>query len=498
MKVVFAAMGEENLGTGSISAVLKRAGHETALAFDPALFDERIYFHIEFLAKLFSQKTKVIDKIVRLKPDLLAISVFSDNYQWALEIARGVKKKMDVPVYFGGVFPTNSPEVVLGNDCVDIVCVGEGEMPTVELCDSMARGEIDYSIKNLYFKKDGEIIKNEIRPLQDLNTLPAFDKEIFKDDIIVKNRYYTLSSKGCAVACSYCSQSFYEVFNKGKDARRKAVDLMIDELVEAKEIYGVTLVDLEDNILFSNYKWFRDFAPKYKEKVDVPYICMGHPLFVTDETARLLKESGCYRLQLGIQSLDEKNRKDLLHRPETNERILEAFRHLDNHGVRYSVDHIFGLPNERDEEHLYEAAKVYCQCKSLHKVNCFFLTCFPKTPMIDYAIKYKMIKPEDRVKIDEGHQDFYYDYGITTDPELKRLFRTYAIFFRLIPVMSERMRKWFLDKRIMRYFRWLPKIFTMFCVDMYLTFRNWDPVSRHLLNQYLMWLKRIMFEGGVK
>lgn len=498
MKVVFAVMGEENLATGSLSAVLKAAGHETSLAYDPALFDERIYFHIDFLARLFSQREKVIRKIVTERPDLVAISVFSDNYQWALAIAEGVKKRIDVPIILGGVFATNCPETVIASPFVDIVCVGEGEAPMLELCDSMRRGEMDYGIKNLWFKKDGEVVSNPCRPLQNLDDLPPFDKEIFEDDIRIADRYYTLASKGCICACSYCSQSFYKEFHGRKDGRRKSVDLLIDELVAAKEKYDFRLVDLEDNILFSNLRWFREFAGKYVERVGVPYICMGHPLCVSDEVARLLKQSGCYRLQLGIQSMDEENRKTFLHRPETNERITKCFAHLDRHGVQYSVDHIFGLPNERDKEHLRDAASAYSQCEMIHKINCFFLTCFPKTPMVQYAIEHGMIRPEDEAKINAGEQDFYYDYGITVDDELKRLFKAYAIFFRIIPILPQSWRFKIIEREWVKYFALLPKTATLFCIDMYLTFRNRDPVSRHLLNKYLWWLRRIMFQGGVR
>jgi radical SAM superfamily enzyme YgiQ (UPF0313 family) len=499
MKIVFAVMGEDNLSTESLSAVLKQAGHETALAFDPALFGELLYFHIDWLARLFSQRTKVIQKIVRLHPDLVAISVFSNNYQWACAIAEGVKKHLSVPIIFGGVFATNCPETVIANPNVDIVCLGEGEQPIVELVNSMAKGTIDDTIKNLWFKKNGDVIKNPVRPLQDLDALPAFDKSIFENDIIVGNRYYTLMSKGCMCACSYCSQSFYVQFNNGMDHRRKSVDHIIEELRQAKAKYHLRLIDFEDNVLYSNKAWFREFAARYKAEIDVPYICMGHPLAMDDEIAALLASSGCYRLQIGIQSMDEKNRKALLHRPETNEQVRRCFRVLDKYKVRYSIDHIFGLPNERDEQHLFEATWEYSQLSSLHKANFFFLTCYPKTPMVRYAIQHGMIKAEDEQKINAGAQDlFCYDYGITTDNALRRLFRAYVIFFRMIPILPKRVKEFMLRHNIVRFFWIFPKKPTLLCIDVFLAFKNRDPVSRHLLEHYFLWLRRILFQGGVK
>jgi anaerobic magnesium-protoporphyrin IX monomethyl ester cyclase len=499
MKIVFAAMGEDNLSTESLSAALKQAGHETALAFDPSLFDEGMSYRIASLARLFSQRTKVVQKIVRLNPDLVAISVFSDNYRWACAVAEGVKRHLPVPIIFGGVFATNCPETVIANPHVDMVCIGEGEQPIVELVGSMAKGTIDESIKNLWFKKNGEVIKNPVRPLQDLDALPAFDKSIFENDITVRNRYYTLASRGCMFACSYCSQSFYAQFNNGKDHRRKSVDLIIEELRQAKGKYHFRLVDFEDSVLFANKAWFREFALRYKTEIDVPYICMGHPLAMDDEIAALLASSGCYRVQIGIQSMDEKNRKALLHRPETNEQVRRCCRALDKYKVRYAIDHIFGLPNERDEQHLFEAAWEYSQFSSLHKIDCFFLTCYPKTPMIRYAIQHGMIKAEDEQQINAGAQgSFFYDYGITTDKALRRLFKAYVIFFRIIPILPKRVKEWMLRHKMVRVFWIFPKIPTLLCIDLFLAFKNRDPVSRHWLEHYSRWFRRILLQGGVK
>ena len=43
MNVTFVAMGSELLGLERMSAFLKERGHNVSLAFDPALFAERVY-----------------------------------------------------------------------------------------------------------------------------------------------------------------------------------------------------------------------------------------------------------------------------------------------------------------------------------------------------------------------------------------------------------------------------------------------------------------------
>ena len=162
MNVTFVAMGSELLGIERMSAFLKQKGHKVSLAFDPSLFAERVYIENPYFAKLFSTTQETIDEIVSQNPDIVGFSVIADIYQWALYVATEVKKRIDVPVIFGGVMPMSNPEVVLKNDCVDIVCIDDGEHPMAELLESMERGSMRADIKNLCFKDGGKIMKRKI------------------------------------------------------------------------------------------------------------------------------------------------------------------------------------------------------------------------------------------------------------------------------------------------------------------------------------------------
>src|SRR3989344_6439993 len=181
MNVTFVAMGSELLGLESMSAVLKKHGHNVNLAFEPALFDDKVYFHIKSLAKLFSSKKQVIKKIINSKPDIIGFSVISLTYQWSIMMAKELKKHLkDTPIIFGGVFAMSNPETVLEQSCVDVVCIGDGEYPLFELVESMKKGKIDYKIKNLWFKKDNKIIKNKLREPVKFDEYPIFDKSLFE------------------------------------------------------------------------------------------------------------------------------------------------------------------------------------------------------------------------------------------------------------------------------------------------------------------------------
>ena len=154
MNVTFVQAEAESLAIEYLSSVLKSHGHKTYLTFDPMLFDSPSVQN-SYLSRKFDIREALVEQIKDTKPDLVSFSVFTGNYQWALSMARSVKKVLGVPIIFGGVHPTSVPEIVISEDCVDMVCVGEGEYALLELVEDLEQGRVNYETKNIWFKKLG-------------------------------------------------------------------------------------------------------------------------------------------------------------------------------------------------------------------------------------------------------------------------------------------------------------------------------------------------------
>ena len=158
MKIIFPVMGAENISVAVMATLCKDLGHSVKVAFDRALFDDKQYFSIDFLANLFDKKKQVIEEIIKEKPDVLALSVFSDNYQWSLDLVRRVKEKhKDFVTVWGGIHPTSVPGEVIKEDAVDFVIEGDGELPMTKLLYALENGKVFEDVPNLWFKRDGEI-----------------------------------------------------------------------------------------------------------------------------------------------------------------------------------------------------------------------------------------------------------------------------------------------------------------------------------------------------
>lgn len=407
MKVCFVYGAHENLGIEYLSSVLKQAGHQVQLAFDPLLFNDA-YINVPFLKGFFGYRQKLLDEIFSGEPDLIAFSVVTDDFQWACQIALDIKKvRKDIPIVFGGIHPTSLPEYVIQQPFEPIVCIGEGEFPLLDLVTGLEKnGGIEncLDIQNFWFKWKGEIIKNAVRPLiQDLDILPFADKEIFYEKTLYFSKIYTvMTARGCPYKCSYCCNdvisSIYK--GKGKILRQRSVDNVLNELVEMKTKWNYKSVSFYDDTFAFNKNWLGKFCSEYKKRIDLPFRCIIHPKFVDEYRIALLKKAGCVNLELGIQSISEPSRHKILDRHESNSEIKKALTLLKEAGIGFSVDHILGIPYENEQDQI-EAVKFYNELRP-DLIDTFWMTYYPRTKIVDIALQAGILSEGEKNKIEAG------------------------------------------------------------------------------------------------
>ena len=142
MKIAFINDSSQQLGIQYMSAVLKQHGHEVKLFMDPQLFADDV-IQINSLGKLFNYENKIVKDVKEFSPDLIGISIVTDFYQWACNIAQKIKAEIDTPIIVGGIHPTSVPDRVMNNKNFDMLCIGEGEFAMLELANSLEKGAID-------------------------------------------------------------------------------------------------------------------------------------------------------------------------------------------------------------------------------------------------------------------------------------------------------------------------------------------------------------------
>lgn len=308
------------------------------------------------------------DKVKRFSPDLIAISILEDNYQYADHLLQVVKSLgRNIPVNAGGSTPTVAPEVVIENPHIDYVIQGEGEEAMKEFCDLMERGKSVGGVRNLWYKKNGEVKNNSLRPFVDMDTLPVQNLDLWDKRHFIKpycgelyRTGYFEMSRGCLHKCTYCINYTCQKLLRGagKFHREKSIDKVIEEIKILKGKYNFEMIIFcDDNGLLMSRARMEEFAESWQLEINLPYWINATAETINRENLSKLKETGCCGIAMGIESGSEWLRRNVLKRRTTDESIEKAFKLIHQFGIRTTANNMIGFPGEYEED-IFETIKL--------------------------------------------------------------------------------------------------------------------------------------------
>jgi len=366
------------LGLGYIVACLKKAHHDvrvfdttfykcSEIKSDDLLREAALQVKNPDLTKygLVGEETdvfkKFIQELLEFSPDMVGISVSDPNYEFGLDFLRLVKKlKPDILTIAGGPTPTVSPDEVLKEECVDMICVGEAEEALVELCSNIDDKKDVKDIKNIWIKEAGQIYKNPVRALQNIDGIPAPDLSILDYRHFMRplgGKVYRMATvmwtRGCLYHCHYCANSSYVNVYKGKGSfyRIKDPEIFVKELKDIKEKFNLNFLFFVDDIFPLHKKEIIEkFCKLYSKEVDLPFSINLHPLLVTEEQLKKVFEIGCVNICVGLESGSTEIRKKILGRNYEDSKIISIFKYANANNIRSSSFNMVGLPHETRED----------------------------------------------------------------------------------------------------------------------------------------------------
>jgi radical SAM superfamily enzyme YgiQ (UPF0313 family) len=462
MHITFVAIGWEQLSVSLLSAIAKEEGYTTSLAFSRSLFNDRYNIYNPGLASFFDDTKDVIKSIEKERPDIVAFSPVTSTYQWMLEVAGDIKKRLpQVKIIFGGVHVSAVPERVLRNEFVDYIVVGEGEFAFRQILFHIKTGSQPGALlaNTLYKTTDGSVVTGPRDGfISDLDELPVFDKQLWEPYMRFNDLYFTITSRGCPYKCTYCFNSFFSdlsVNTASQYIRQRSPEHVMLELISAKKRYNPKIIEFEDDVFSLNKSWLKDLLAKYRKEIKIPYQCMTHPRFLDEETGRMLAESGCVFVQMGVQSMDDVYKKEHLRRPETTADIEKALSILHKNRIKVKVDHMFALPNEPLEAQ-EKACQIYTEYKPF-RIQTFWTIYLPGTEMLTSAVDRGLLTNAQMEAILDGNdQDFFRNSNKLKEPEKFRIYKSYELYFKLITIIPKFIIKKFSPKLFIR----LPQMFT--------------------------------------
>ncbi|MCB0221009.1 MAG: B12-binding domain-containing radical SAM protein [Chrysiogenetes bacterium] len=458
MKVLFINPGKEMGGIQCLSAFLKQGGHETALINDSRLFDNP-WVSFPRLARYADLGDEVVKQAIDIAPDLIAFSVVSDDFQWALTRARQLKAALGVPVVFGNIHPTSEPEQTLSHPEVDFIVRGEGEYPLLGLADALEKHHGFDKVRGLGYRSNGQVVLNELHPLiQDLDELPFPDKDFTYEVMPYLNRgYTTMTGRGCPYRCTFCDNTtsmnlYREAGQKGRWPRRHSPEYVVREILWAKERYGIDHVRFNDEDFSYDKNWTRRFCELYKKEVDIPYFAWVYPNTIDEEIATLMAESGCDSVEMGVQSGSARLRNEVMHRRTPEENILRAMHAFRKVGIKCTVDMIVGLPTETIED-LDISVDLINRGRPYH-LYAFWMRYYASTEILNIAKERAVLSPAEIAQIRDGNYGRGSIAGGTTR-EKNVLAHRYHTLLVMTPILPQRFVSWLLRRNFVRF---MPRV----------------------------------------
>jgi radical SAM superfamily enzyme YgiQ (UPF0313 family) len=374
------------LGLLTIATPLDRAGYHIKI------IDQRVDKH---------WRRELLEEIGK-NPICVGITCMTGpQIMHGLEISRLVRQHGDVPIVWGGIHPTLLPRQTLENENIDIVVQGEGEETFLELVQTLEKAESLSKVKGLWYKEKGEIKNTEPRPFIDLNEQPPLsyhlvDVNRYLVEVFGKGHLSFESSRGCAFKCTYCyNTKVFESTWRG---------LTVDETIRRIKIlikdYKPEGILFSDDNFFGNKERALLILKRIKEE-KLGILCSkldGHISVLsklTDSELRLLEESGCKMLMIGVESgsprIIEMMKKEL-----RIPQILEFNRRLVDFNIMPLYFFMMGYPTETLEE-LRQTISLNLQLKrenrgAISRMNIY--TPFPGTGLFDISIESGLHAPE--------------------------------------------------------------------------------------------------------
>jgi radical SAM superfamily enzyme YgiQ (UPF0313 family) len=329
---------------------------------------------------------ELVAEIIRRKPDLVGFSSTTSSFPEGNRIAAALKTADSrIRIVFGGAHACTMGAPLLDRfPAIDCLVLGEGEQTMLELVRS-GFSNLDV-IPGLAYRDAGntscqspprELIANlDDLPFPAYHLLPGFPHR-YKLPLFSSPRFPNtsiISSRGCPYQCSYCDRS---VFARG--FRFNSPDYILEHVAMLQRDYGIRHVFFYDDLFTFDRKRVARFCElKAKMGLKVGYNCIARLEHVDQELLGLLKSSGCWQVNFGIESGDP----EILKKHRKFYGLDEVGRKLQlvkDHGMRVKGLFMVGLPGE--DETAIRRTIDYALSLPLDEINVTKFTPFPGAPV---------------------------------------------------------------------------------------------------------------------
>jgi radical SAM superfamily enzyme YgiQ (UPF0313 family) len=280
----------------------------------------------------------------------------------AIAVSQAIRaRRPELPIVWGGYFPTLHTDATLAAPYVDYAIRGQGEQSLAELVAALAgQGGAPERIAGLSWKRDGVVVHNPSRPFAPGDPALRLPYEKLGDPRRYLARTYLgrrtvahQAALGCRFRCTFCGVA--AMF--GGATALPAVQRLERELGYLKHELGADSVQFFDHNFFDREA---DMIPllEVMAKLELPWWCFARAdalLNLSESSWKLVRKSRLRMAYIGAESPSGKMLKEIRKgtRPDQTLEVVELCR---RHSVIPELSFMVAPPENTEEEteHTFE------------------------------------------------------------------------------------------------------------------------------------------------
>jgi anaerobic magnesium-protoporphyrin IX monomethyl ester cyclase len=291
------------------------------------------------------------------KPDITGIYVMTTMAKNALILLDKIKKTNEACIFVaGGPLPTLYPGKF--SETFDFIFQGEAAISFPDFCLDYSKFQSkDKFLSRMDASKYPGVFSEKYGPIDEpvmhlseieINAQPNPDRSGFDHETYQRLSWEQTGKKtasimmtyGCPYHCDFCSKPIF-----GDRLRYRTLDKIFEEILEIKSL-GYDSLWIADDTFTCNEGFLKQFCLRMiREDLGISWSCLSRVDLMNEETYQLMKNSGCCKVYLGIESGNDQV-LELMKKGTNTKMIRTAVAAFKKNGLACSGFFIVGYPGE--------------------------------------------------------------------------------------------------------------------------------------------------------
>lgn len=280
-------------------------------------------------------KEDIIKKIEQIPfGDIYGFTTYCTNYLYVKQCIKHIRTQYpNAFIILGGPNPSALPKFTLTDSQCDCVITGEGEDAFLNIVKNFSHPSY---VSKIIQGVGRQNIDSYPFPARDLVNLHSYTRRS-EDKRVIS----LIGSRGCKYNCTHCNSV---VMGGGGKIRYRSSNNVIEELASL-QMKGYSDFRFNDDN-FSGNPQIETLLIKMK-RLDIRYRIFARIEDLNEQNCRLLAESGCCHISVGLESLNPDNLQ-VLGKLSQQGLIEQNLSYTEKYGIIVRAYFMVGLPYDND------------------------------------------------------------------------------------------------------------------------------------------------------